>query len=282
MKLILPKGYNNYNGWNWTLCKMLARSGVFEVSEMEFPFKAIPGVRNGSWNTIELDGVRVGLDTWDTWSPTCHYYDNGLFNNVLKDIKLIFKIQYYKCDYWDKVFPEKTGIKVLPWTVMPTHHFELEKIKWVNKKHRFVASITGRNNRFGRQPWVDEAKKHQDFYTKTDYVSTDPQDDYMQILSDCKWGLILKGKQRNHDGKNRREVEFTSLDIPLAMNYVPSYPFKMDPGVHFYKLEKPEDILKLRDVDPLPFVEASRQLYRDYFSPVGMSKLLIKLVKENT
>ena len=279
MKLVLPKGFNNYNGWNWTLCKMLAKSGIFEISEKEFPYKPYPGARNGNWNTIELNGIRIGIDTWDTWSPTCHYEE--YFKNIYKDIKIIFKIQYYKCEYWDKTFPEKTGIKVLPWTVMPTYHFELEKIKWQNKNHKYTGSITGRNNRFGRQPWVDEAKKYTDFYTKTDYISTDQQNDFMNILSECKWGLILKGKQRNHDGKNRREVEFTSLNIPLAMNYIPTYPFEMKPGTHFYKMEKPSDILKLREINPLPFVEASKYLYNNYFSPIGMSKLLIKLVEQN-
>jgi hypothetical protein len=261
---------------------MLADSGVFEVSEFNFPYKNLPGVRNGNWCTIEVNGVRVGLDTWDTWDPSCNYLSNGLFKAELKDIKLILKIQYYKCEYWDKTFPEKSGIKVIPWTVMPCHHFELGKIKWQNKKHKYTGSITGRNNRFGRQPWVNEASKHADFYTKTDYVSTDPQDDFFGILSECKWGIILKGKTRNHDGKNRREIEFTSLNIPLAMTYVPTYPFEMAPGKHFVLMKEPTDLLKLRDIDPLPYVEASKQLYNDYFSPVGMSKLLIKLVKENT
>lgn len=282
MKLVLQKGYKNYNGWNWTLCKMLANSGVFEVSETDFPYQNIPGVRNGNWCTIEVNGVRVGLDTWDTWGPTCHYLDNNLFKTVLKDIKLILKIQYYKCEYWDKTFPEKTGIKVLPWTVMPCHHFELGKIKWENKKHKYVGSITGRNNRFCRQQWVDEAKKHTDFYTKTDYVSTDTQDDFFKILSDVKWGIILKGKQKNHDGKNRREIEFSSLNIPLAMTYVPTYPFEMIPNKHFVLMKNPSDLIKLRDIDPMPYVKASKQLYDDYFSPIGMSNLLIKLVKENT
>jgi hypothetical protein len=283
MKLLLQKNYKDYNGWNWTLCKMLARSNLFEISEFDFPYKNIPGVRNGNWCTLELDGVRIGLDTWDTWSPTCHYLDNGLFNTILKDIKIIFKIQYYKHEYWDKTFPEKTGIKVLPWTVMPTHHFELGRISWnPYKNHKYIGSITGRNNRFGRQPWVNEAAKHKDFYTKTDYVSTDPQNDYMNILSECKWGIILKGKQRNHDGKNRREVEFSSLGMPIALSYIPTYPFEMKPNIHFYHLTNPLDLLKLRDVNPGPFSEASKQLYRDYFSPTGMSKLLIKLVKENT
>jgi len=282
MKLVLQKGFRTYNGWNWTLCKMLADSGVFEVSEFNFPYKNLPGVRNGNWCTIEVNGVRVGLDTWDTWDPSCNYLSNGLFKAELKDIKLILKIQYYKCEYWDKTFPEKSGIKVIPWTVMPCHHFELGKIKWQNKKHKYTGSITGRNNRFGRQPWVNEASKHADFYTKTDYVSTDPQDDFFGILSECKWGIILKGKTRNHDGKNRREIEFTSLNIPLAMTYVPTYPFEMAPGKHFVLMKEPTDLLKLRDIDPLPYVEASKQLYNDYFSPVGMSKLLIKLVKENT
>jgi len=46
-------------------------------------------------------------------------------------------------------------------------------------------------------------------------------------------------------------------------------------------MEKPSDILKLREINPLPFVEASKYLYNNYFSPIGMSRLLIKLVEQN-
>ena len=275
--LILPKDYSKYNSWNCTLCKMLAKSGVFNIDEKIFPRFKINGARNSNWSMMLLDGITIGLDTWDTLSPTNAYYDSKLFEKHKIDI--LIKIQHHKCDYWQK-FTNDTGIPVTSWTVMPCHHFPLEYFKWQNKNHRWIGTVTGKNNRFGRQPWTDWCSKNNDFYSSGSYLVNDTIDDYLNRLKDCKWGIILKGKKGAE--KNRRECEFSSLNMPLALNYDPQYPFEMNPNEHYFKLNSPEDLSKLRDINPKQYSEASKQLYNDYFSPVGMASTLIKIVKENT
>lgn len=280
--LIVSKGYEKLTGWNWTLTKMLTKSKMFNVKVKHFPHKSIKGARNSNWSQMILDGVYIGLDTWDTYSPTSNYYSEGYFHNdgIYKNLDLLIKIQYYPCDYWSH-FIKDTGIPVKPWVVMPTKDFPLEKFQWnPNRRHKWVTTVTGKNCRFGRQPWTEWCDQNKDFYSSGSYIVNDTLDDYIKRLKDCKWGMILKGKRKNHDGKNRRECEFTSCGIPLAMNYVPHYPFEMEPGKQFVLLNSPEELASLRDIDPKPYAQASRQLYYDHFSAYGIAKTLIKLVEE--
>jgi len=277
-KLLLPTGFRKYDGWNWTLCRMLEKSKLFVVDEFTFPYQAVRGARNGNWCTIQVDDIRIGLDTWDTYSPLCNYFDNGFFDNIFKDIKLIIKIQYYDCTFY-KGFTEKTGIKVSPWTVMPTKNFPLECFQWENKSHKWITTVTGKNNRFKRQPWTKFCEDHKDlFYSSGAYTVNDNTDSYIDRLKECKWGMILKGKTRNHDGKNRRECEFTSCGMPLALNYVPTYPFSFKPKDNFVLLEKPEDLLLLKDINPEPYSRASRDLYYSHFSTFGIAKTLLNIL----
>jgi len=277
--LILPNNYESNNGWNWTLYKMLAQSKMFNITCKDFPYTRVNNNRNGNWTLMEVDGITIGLDTWDTWAPTSTFKDNGFFDNVLSHVDLILKIQYYKCDYWDN-FEKETNIKVRPWTVMPTKDFPLESFKWENKNHKWYGTVTGKNNRFGRQAWTDWCSKTDGFYSSGDYLVNDTLDDYINRLKECKWGIILKGKQRNHDGKNRRESEFTSCNMPLVLNYIPTYTFQMNPNEHFLYVENPDDLIILKNIDPMPYVKASEYLWNEHFSPVGIAKTLLSIIKD--
>lgn len=278
-QLILPKNFDKHEGWNWTLYRMIANSGVFNVTTKDFPYVRVDGNRNGNWTMMEVDGVLIGLDTWDTWAPTSVFKDNLLFDNVLSNVDLILKIQYYKCDYWAE-FEKETNIKVRPWTVMPTKDFPLESFKWQNKNHKWLGTVTGKNNRFGRPTWVDWCSNHKEFHSSGEYLVNDTLNDYLERLNECKWGIILKGKQRNHDGKNRRECEFTSCNMPLVMNYIPTYTFDMNPNEHFVYVQNPDDLIILKSLDPKPYVRASEYLWNEHFSPRGMANTLLAIIKD--
>lgn len=275
--LFVPEGYEKHEGWNWTLIRMLVNSKMFNIKTKEFPYTKINGTRNGNWTLMEIDGILIGLDTWDTWAPTSTYNDHKLFEKQLKDVKLILKIQYYKCEYWDS-FEKLTGIKIRPWIVMPTKDFPLRSFRWKQDNHKWIGTVTGRNNRFGRQAWVDWCSNNKLFHSSGKYLVDDTLDQYINRLKECKWGIILKGKSRNHDGKNRRECEFSSCGMPLALNYKPTYTFNMEPGKHYFYLDKPEDLSRLIDTDPKPFAQASDHLYYEHFSPYGSAKTLLSIL----
>ena len=261
---------------------MLIASNLFDVDIEDQPLIRFVGTRNGSFHQMTVNGKKIGCDTWDTVDPLNVYARSGFFdkpNGPCAHLDMVIKIQSQHNDpHWMKV-SEKIGIPIKPWTIFPASFFPLEFFKWENKpSFKYITSLTGKNNRFGRRPWVDWAKDQPDFYTKADYVSTDPLDVFKDTLMNSKWAISLHG--RNGAFKNRRECEATSCGMPLVMNYAPSYPFEFLPGKHFVQLAKPEDMATLRDIDPTPFAEASRQVYNDHFSPVGMATDLINMVKE--
>ena len=86
---------------------------------------------------------------------------------------------------------------------------------------------------------------------------------YFDLLKQTKWGLILKGK--GEAGKNRREMEYASYGMPLALNYKPIYPFEFEPNKHYFYLEKIEDLNKLKEINPMPFAKQSTDMYKKYF-----------------
>lgn len=286
MLLRLPDNLNrNPNSWNNTLHGMLARSGVFAVEfrsvsspnarNRYFPNPRVAGARNREWSTFELDGVLIGLDTWDTLSPPADYERAGLFQDYLRDISLVIKVQHHKCDYWNG-FESRNGKKATAWTEMPTHVFPIDNppFRWKAADHQYIACVTGQTRRFGRQAWLDWAARQNDFYSKPD--RGDSWDVYFKTLETCRWGLSLCG--RSCAVKNRREVEFSACGMPLALNYCPEYPFDMSPGVDFVFLKGPEDLEQLRHIDPTPFAIASARLFTNHFSPKGAAETLARLI----
>ena len=223
--------------------------------------------------------MTLGLDSWDSASPTDTLMKLGYFDpkGMLANVRFVLKIQWQPLPLWDELFA-KTGIPVTPWTIFPSREFPLEAFQYdPTAKHIYTGAING-VMRYGRTDYRNMAQKHQDFYVSIG-SKDDTMDEYLNILRACRWGISLCGK-RGTDGKNRREIEYVSCGMPLALNYCPHYPFPFFPERDFILLKSPDDLLRLRDTDPAPFAEASRQVYRDHWSPVGMSRTLIQLVDQ--
>ncbi len=266
-----------FYSWSHTLLSLLRRNTNHPVA-----FKALPRIgadvyKHREFALVEIAGKLIGIDCWDTFAPTSSCERRGLFKGALRDVSQILKIQYFPCDYWTN-FQLRTGIKVTPWTMFPTHSFPLESFSW-RPGGKYLTAVTGRNDRFGRPEWVDFCQQFSTIYSGDGYKTRVADKGYLEILAECQWGLILKGLDRKHDGKNRREVEFSSCGMPLALNYCPTYPFEFTPGKHFVHLRSPEDIASLSEIDPLPFSAAAKDIYQRYFSPNGMSDLLLEVTK---
>jgi hypothetical protein len=65
--------------------------------------------------------------------------------------------------------------------------------------------------------------------------------------------------------------------MPLAMNYEPKYPFPFEPGTHYHKIDKPEDLLTLKSVNPIRYGNQSRILWNNYFRPDKAVDLLMSM-----
>lgn len=264
-----------FYSWSHTLLAILKQNTNHTVRYKRLPKIHADVARHREFVLIEVAGKLVGIDCWDTFAPTSSCEQLGLFGGTLKDVRQILKIQFFECAFWSE-FTARTKIKVTPWTMFPSRTFPLESFTWC-PGGKYLTAITGRNDRFGRPEWVNFCRQFSTIYSAKDYHTKVALDDYLAILGDCQWGVVLKGLNRRHDGKNRREVEYASCGIPLALNYCPTYPFEFAPGKHFVYLRSPTDIAGLSEIDPQPFSEASKDIYNRYFSPNGMADLLIKV-----
>lgn len=230
--------------------------------------------------------VQVLLDTWDSGNPTEQYWCEGFFDprGPLFAVRLILKIQAPRGYAW----PEYTRhrIKVVPWPIMNSRPFPLGYFAYnPDGPHDHQWAITGRNHRYGRQPYVAYARalkaagRTDIFCPDYRYFTVSPAA-YAELLRSCRWGLILRGKPVL-DGKNMREPEMLSCGMPLVLNYQPHYLFPFEPDRHYVYIERPEDLTeKLPGCDHREYAERSREVWRDHYCPAAVSRKLIELVEE--
>lgn len=228
-------------------------------------------------STAIIDGTKVIIDANGDCCNLMAMYRDGLFDTIFKHTEVIIKTQYKPHPFYDDLRAQ--GIKVVSWIMWSTIRFPRECFQWQWKSNSlmYVASCAGgrnSNRRWGRPPYVEWCKKQSDFYTERQ-----PVDQWAKTLQHCKWGLILQGgNKRNCDGKNTREVEFASCGMPMALNYIPHYEYEFNPNEHFLYLTKPEDLAKLRTVDPRPFAEKSKELWENYLRPEAAARYLLRLI----
>lgn len=282
-RLTLPiESEKRFASWTNTLHRMLAESGVFTVDYADLP--RLPRSAGGRWrgclSTVKIGEALVAIDAWDTDDPSATAYKEGHFNpgGCLGDVRLVLKIQWQPAQVWSD-FMRDTMIPIVPWTIFPSREFPLGAFQYdPTAKHIYTGAITG-VMRYGRGPFRDAVVNEQDFYARLG-SKDDPIESFVNICRTCRWGISLKGK-RGTDGKNRREIEFASCGMPLALNYEPHYPFQFEAGRDFVLLKEPADLLKLRTIDPKPFAKRAADIYRDYWSPRGMARLAVDLVREH-
>lgn len=289
----LSRTYHQNDMWGRNLLYHLSNHHNIILDIVKYPLPPIP-VYRGTKNFIPFiyEDIVFIIDDWDHASPTCFLLNNSTIPKFYIDNNVcILKIQYcnFEINNYNEIY-KQTNIKVLPFTMFANRSFDLENFKWdINHQHKFNFIFTGKpwNNRL---PWINFAKDHQkklncgiDFSNGAGDANINSGNiSFYDILKETKWGVILKGK--GCGAKNRREVEFSSLGMPLALNYIPNYPFEFIPNKDFILLESPTDLLKLQDIDPAPFAERSSVIYHQYFSPsngiFNSFDLVYKMAKE--
>jgi hypothetical protein len=278
IKLTLEEGFREGKGWNRTLMRMLADSGLFQVTCQPRLEAKTPHRRRENFSVFQVGERWIGLDTWDTAEPSVSWLRAGEFHGgTFAHLDLLVKIQMANTPRWRRMAGE-FPIPISPWIIFPNREFPLGYFQWEEGGHSYLASFTGQHqNRFSRPAWIRFIEAEMAFINTERNVSFAR---WLDLNQQCTWGLILHGLKGGGDAKNRREIEYASCGMPLALNYRPNYPFAMEPGRHYLYLETPRDIRKLAETDPRPFAAESRKLYADYFSPLGAAQLLLRLVQQ--
>lgn len=267
--LILDPDYEHlYASWNVTLMRRLAESGVFNVRHANMPRipRKLYGRRSSSLSMFRVDGLLLALDTWDTDGPLSECLERGEFTESMAGVRMILKIQHRP----DNPRWATCPVPVTSWGMFPSQEFPLGYFRYdPGYAHKWSCTVNGAA-RFGRGAFRVGGRVH-----ASDGKLTFAE--YFKLLRECRWGVSLKGK-RGTDGKNRREVEFSSCGMPLALNYEPCYPFPFRAGKEFFLLTGADSLREMDDTDPRPFREASEAVYERYFSPKGLAGLLLDLL----
>jgi hypothetical protein len=252
----------------------------YKIEKFNYKLKVIKKHKHSTYFAVE-DKV-ILLDTWDSLVSLRGLNSLNYFTDPPPDFRkvdLILRVQYN--DYCKK-FSEIIKIPISPFLIMPNIQFPLGFFKWkeTNKfKHDLFFTGSLRDN--VRREWWEYFENNNIFNSS----SLLHFQDYLALTKDSKWGLIINGGGKitdivnGYDGKNRREAEYLSCGMPLVLNYKPNYPFEYLPDVHYVYVEKPEDLNKLKDLDPKPFAEKSVEIYEKYYTPSGMANLFKEIVK---
>ncbi len=146
----------------------------------------------------------------------------------------------------------------------------------------FIGNIE--NNIQSRYRSGDEWRKYVDFYDLTENVKGEykySHEEYLRLLCCSKYGLCLRG----YGGKCNREVEYMGLGVvPLITEGVSlNYYNKMEEGVHYIKVNSPEDILKVYNINEEKWNSMSRsckEWYNNNCSVEGSFKTTMEIVNK--
>lgn len=256
--------YSSHTGWGRYLLYLLSKDPrVTRIRDSSIQF--MPVFKGQHLIPFQMNDRQFFIDDWDYHYPTSSLINSSIPDHYLQDIRpTILKIQYHTNDknLYDQLY-EKYKIKVEPFIIFPNTTFNLEFETWkYNDNIEYLCFHSGRVWGRERGAWVDYLNKCNLKIPKIDSPGL-PEKEFENLLLKTKWGLILKGKGV---GKNRREIEYISIGMPLALNYQPQYPFPYNANEHYVYLEKPSDIEKLVDIDPKPYAEKSMEIYNKYYS----------------
>lgn len=272
VKLLLPKSERDLSPWNQTLNRFLRESRRFDIDHHDFPrIQYVRRIQN--LHLMVVGEQRVLVDSWDTNAALREALQAGHFSKPpLSETDFILKIAASRNSRFQSRFTAETGIPIRPWTMFTCHSFPLKAFRWRTGPHDYIANLTC-SVRFRRGPWIEFARDQGGYYIADEKESMER---FAEVLKACRWGVCLHGK----GDKTRREPEFASLGMPLALNYQPHYPFRFRPGREYVFLKDVRDLETLKEIDPAPYAARSWKLWRHHFSPRGMANTLLKVVEE--
>lgn len=282
MTLRVPSKFINPSAkfiWGSYIIEQIIQSNIFKVKHL--PPREIAGSKREYSNLLEfyIDDVHYLLDDWDYDHPTSLLNDSFFQNNpFLRDVTCILKLQFHQNTLSNNFkIIKQYSLNILPFTFFSNHSVKLSSFLWENKSFKYLTHFTGKPWKF-RKPFLNYLTNQSDCFVQAGTFPLE-YNEWVNIVKDSRWGLILHGKGEGK--KNRREVEYMSWGVPLALTYKPIYYFPFKENIDYIYIESPSDIDKLRDIDPIPFHERSLYNYKTFFSPIGMSNLLKKIHLEN-
>ena len=263
--LILPSTYRKNPNFEF-IKNNLINSKLFS----DISYQKLPTAKHRQ--TIKIDDITCVIDGID--SPGIDL-DEIRTDKIFKDVNFIFILQFCaaRAEHY-KYISEKSGIHILPLIYGVSGRFPIGQFNWRKIDHKYLAHFGfGVSVQKHRKKWIAKAKQNGNFLI--DYMRGKR---FSNALKDCRWGVSLKGSGVRHDGKCYREAEFLSCGMPLALDYQPSYAFPFFPNVHYLYLDSLSMLDKLSEIDPEPFANRSKTLWKNHYCPVTFTNLLLAIL----
>lgn len=289
-KIKLPK--HIYCIWNRSLIENLKLlpslyDDIEIIGQNDIDPKILDVPRREKASFININDKIVVIDSWDYSIPMINWLNgNG------RDIKidLILKIQYCPNSNNNNI----RNVPISPWTMFHFKHNIWQKRqpeiknRWLNTIKKYDIGFSGRKWSW-RLPWAEKLKEFDNCLVNI-YNKTPPGDIHHYLSYFTKFSSILSiigKKDRNTDGKNRREVEAASIGMPLILNYKPHYLNQLKPDHHYFYVTKPEqlsNIIQKLNTNKKLYQEISNNLqtwWDNNASPQGVCKTFIQALKQN-
>jgi len=221
---------------------------------------------------LKLNDILFGVDTWDYTAPTVSGHD--LFHSL----NAIIKVQWNGDSQLYQHVERKYNLIVSPCSMF--HYADFlryeKKFKWDAKPKKRLCFFSGMitKQRGQRRNLFQELVENNIYKRLDDWCEC-----FYKESKQSMWGLVLQGQSGDlGDGKNRRTVAYASWNMPLALDYIPHYPVNFEPNIDFMYVKTIQDILNLKEIDPVPFSKRSALFYQRCLSPEGGAKLLINIL----
>jgi len=256
---------------------VLIKSGIFNVTRQEQPentmlieeVKRLFGnkyrAKYGGLCFIKIGGRLVILEAFMRPVHNHKLFLNGMFNNIKPDFWVSF--------YHDPEFEDMIKCPVRPWITFPCGFDFVNKFQWHGPKKYtgFITSGKASALLMRRVEWIKHAQGLGDFFATGHPIAPEK---YLQTMLESTWGIILSHKRL----KNTREYEYPSCGMPMALNYMPIFEYPFNPNEHYILLEDPEDLTKLRDINPHHYARQSRWIWDNYLRPDRAAALLLRML----
>jgi len=262
--------------WNGLMIDRWSKSKFITIRENK-SITCIKGPRRfrRNFNICKCNGISFGLDTWDYTEPT----SDG--DDIFHELGFIIKTSWNGDKQFYKPIEDKYNISIVPLSMFhyPGMLEYEQRFQWTNNNHSRLCFFSGdiSNSRPSRKLLYNKLVDNNLFLE----FGENWQDKFYETSKLSRWGLILQGRGPGHggDAKNQRTPAYTSWGMPLAMNYIPHYPIPFEPNKDFVYVKTIDDIINLKNIDPIPYSKRSELLYKQCLSIDGSVSMLLKLIQ---
>ena len=278
------------------MTELLTYLKISELFDTSYHSETLKTMRGERGCIIHYNNKKIYLDLWDYSSPT---YSEEVFN---ANFDLIIKLQHAKvteesfedcCQHKNMFLSHSKEArseffkKIVPWTFFCSRNMK----GWIGKEDQILPLPPERFGFFCGRDWKCRNRiKAKLISENIPYMTSDREvrslalsdKDFIRWMQTSKFGIVIHGRGSwMAEGKNRREIDYMMLKIPLLINYKPYYYNPLIEGKHYIYIDENTDFKNLENVyNTKDMVNNAYQWYQDNASPKGVAKTFMQIMND--